>query len=142
SRVQTFLAGLRERGRAAQAIDPAREWYTKKELATLLGVKPCAIPPLVRRHKLEAGGHGKARRHPRATAQALHGLGTRGRSIKTTNLYLDAIKGFVAWMVQDRRLPDNPLAHLSGGNVKLDRRHDRQTLSEAQLVSVLRAAEG
>src|SRR5262249_28931520 len=31
-------------------------------------------------------------------------------------------------------------AHLEGGNVKLDRRHDRQTLAEAQLAAVLRAA--
>ena len=46
---------------------------------------------------------------------------SRGRSIKTSNLYLDAIKGFLAWMVQDRRAADNPLAHLSGGNDPIPR---------------------
>jgi hypothetical protein len=63
-----------------------------------------------------------------------HVLRTRGRSIKTSNLYLGAVKSFCAWLVQDRRTADNPLAHIEGGNVKLDRRHDRQTLSgRAQL---------
>src|SRR5207247_5976728 len=33
------------------------------------------------------------------------------------------------WMVKDRRMPDNPLAHMTSGNVKLDRRHDRRPLS-------------
>jgi integrase len=35
---------------------------------------------------------------------------------------------------------DNPLAHLSGGNVKLDRRHDRRPLSAEELHCVLGAA--
>jgi integrase len=142
SRVQAFMAELRERGRPVQPLDPGKELYTKKELAALLGVKPCAVPPLVRRHRLQAEGKGKARRFPRATAEALHALRARGRSIKTSNLYLDAVKAFVGWLVQDRRLQENVLAHLAGGNVKLDRRHDRQTLSEGQLAAILRAAEG
>ena len=55
------------------------------------------------------------------------------KSIKTANLYLDAVKQFANWMVADRRMPDNPFEHLSGGNVKLDRRHDRRTLSLDEL---------
>jgi integrase len=140
SRVQQYLADLRERRRTLPPLDPAKVTYAKVELAQLLGVKPPAILALVRRHRLEATGKGKARRYPKTTAEALRSLRTRGRSIKTSNLYLDAIKQFTAWLVQDRRLPDNPLAHLSGGNVKLDRRHDRQTLMADQLCRVIQSA--
>jgi len=140
SAVQKYLARLRDAGRTLPPLDPVKAWYTKKELAAVLGVKLPAIPPMVRRHRLEATGKGKKRRFPKATAEALYALRTRGRSIKTSNLYLDALKAFVAWMVRGKRAADNPLAHLSGGNVKLDRRHDRQTLSEDQLSAILRAA--
>ena len=111
-------------------------------MAALLGVKPSAVPSLVRRHRLDATGNGKARRYPRATVEALRSLRTRGRSIKTSNLYLDAIKQFAAWLVQDRRAADNPLAHLSGGNVKLDRRHDRRPLPLEELRPIFQAARG
>jgi integrase len=140
SRVQQYLANLRERRRALPALDPAQLTYTKAELAGLLGVTASAIPAMVRRHRLAASGYGKARRYPKATVEALRSLRTRGRSIKTSNLYLDAMKQFVAWLVQDRRMPDNPLAHLSGGNVKLDRRHDRRTLTADELRSAIQAA--
>jgi integrase len=73
-------------------------------------------------------------------AEALHALRGRGCSIKTSNLYLDAVKQFVAWLVQDKRLGESPLAHLSGGNVQLDRRHDRRALTFDELVRVLQAA--
>ena len=43
-------------------------------------------------------------------------------------------------MVQDRRLGSNPLEHLVGGDVKLDRRHDRRALSLEQLRNVLNVA--
>jgi integrase len=141
SLLQTFLAELREQPGPAVGIDPAKREYTKKELATMLGVKPTAIRPLVRRHNLKATGNGKARRYPRATAEALLSLRrSRSKSIKTCNLYLAAIKQFCRWMVDDRRMPNNPLVHLSGGNVKMDRRHDRRPLSAKELRSVLDAA--
>jgi integrase len=140
SRVQTFLAELREHPGPAVGIDPAKQKYSKKELAALIGVKPTAIGPLVRRYQLKATGNGKARCYPRATVEALLSLRRRGKSIKTSNLYLAAIKQFCRWMVDDRRMPNNPLAHLSGGNVKLDRRHDRRPLSAKELRSVLGAA--
>src|SRR5262249_39130369 len=97
SRVQQYLANLRERRRALPALDPAQLTYTKAEVAGLLGVPASAIPAMVRRHRLAASGYGKARRYPKATVEALRSLRTRGRSIKTSNLYLDAMKQFVAW---------------------------------------------
>jgi integrase len=140
SRVQHFLASLRERKHALAPLDPAKPTYTKAELTAMLGVKAAAIPEMVRRHCLEALGSGKARRYPQATALALRSLRVRGRSIKTSNLYLDAIKAFCNWLVRDRRMPDNPLAHLSGGNVKLDRRHDRRMLTATELRSTISSA--
>jgi integrase len=140
SRVQSYLAELRERPRALPPFDPEKAAYTKAELAGLLGVKASAVPALVRQHRLQATGNGKARRYPRETAEALRSLRTRGRSIKTSNLYLDAMKQFAAWLVQDRRTAENPLTHLSGGNVKLDRRHDRRALPADELRAVILAA--
>ena len=52
---------------------------------------------------------------------------------QTSNHYLSAVKQFARWLVADRRTAVNPLAHLEGGNVKLDRRHDRRELSDDEL---------
>jgi integrase len=140
SRVQQYLARLREQRRALPPLDSEKAAFTRQELAALLGLKPCAVSSLVSRHHLAATGYGKARRYPKGTAEALCALRSRGRSIKTSNLYLDAIKGFTAWLVQDRRAADNPLVHLSGGNVKLDRRHDRRAIPLDELRAVFEAA--
>src|SRR5262249_17918770 len=114
-------------------LDSAKEEYTKKELALALGVKPSAIPPLVHRHRLPTVGQGPKRRFPRETVEALRDRASRGRSIQTSNFYLAAIKQFCRWLVKDRRTGDNPLAHLEAGNVRVDRRHDRRELEEAEL---------
>ncbi len=140
SRVQRYLADLRDHRHALPPFDPGKLSYTKRELGQMLGVSPAAIPALVRRHRLDATGNGKARRYPKATAEGLRSLRSRGRSIKTSNLYLEAVKQFSLWLVQDRRMADNPLAHLSGGNVKLDRRHDRRALLLSELREILSAA--
>jgi integrase len=122
------------------AFDPTKGEYTRKELAKLLGVSVHAITPMIRLHKLDATGENRKRRYPRSTAEALLAMRSRGKSIKTSNGYLAAIKQFCHWLVQDRRTGDNPLAHLSGGNVKLDRRHDRRALSSEELTSLLKTA--
>ncbi len=140
SRVQEFVAGLPECLRPGPALDAGKEWYTKAELAGLLGVKPGAVPPLVRRHGMEATGNGKARRYPKATAVALLSSRSKGSSVRTSNFYLGAVKQFCRWMVRDRRMADNPLAHLAGGNEKVDRRHDRRPLSLDELCAVFQAA--
>src|SRR5262245_10217638 len=56
---------------------------------------------------------------------------------QTSNHYLAAIKQFARWLVKVRRTAENPLAHLEGGNVRLDRRHERRELSEDELVHLL-----
>jgi len=140
SAVEAFLAGLRQQGRPVGDLDPAKEWYTRVELAAILRTKPAAVTSLMKRHRLAAEGNGKRRRFPKTTAESLHQLHAQGRSIKTINLYLASVKQFAAWLVRDKRVGDNPLADLEGGNVELDRRHDRQTLSEQQLSTILQAA--
>ena len=61
------------------------------------------------------------------------GRGESGLSVQTTNHYLAATKAFAAWMVRDSRVSENPLIHLQGGNVKLDRRHDRRAFTPDEL---------
>jgi integrase len=139
-RVQTFIGELRRCGKPSGSLVSGQEWYSKAELAKVLGVKPPAVPAAVRRHRLRAVGKGKARRYPRHTAEALLVLRGRGRSIKTANLHLAAMKQFSRWLVRDRRMAEDPLVHLSGGNVQLDRRHDRRALPTEELTAILQAA--
>jgi integrase len=138
--VQRFLGELRDRNPVLPPLDVEKDMYTKRETAAAVGVKISAVTALIRRHRLAATGQGKARRYPKATVEALRAARSRGRSIKTSNLYLDAVKQFAAWLVQDRRADENPLAHLAGGNVKVDRRHDRQTISAEDLRLIVKTA--
>ena len=54
-------------------------------------------------------------------------------SAQTYNHYLQAIKQFCKWMVQDRRAIESPLEHLQGINVKADLRHDRRSLEPDEI---------
>jgi site-specific recombinase XerD len=65
-----------------------------------------------------------------------------GTSIQTSNHYLRAVKQFTRWLVRDRRAPDDPLAFIAMLNVATDRRHDRRPFSEAELTSIVNAANG
>ena len=140
SRVQQYLAELREQGRPMPSLDPTKEWFTRDELARAVGVKPTTVCTLVRRHGLEAAGKGKARRFPQATVLALQKRLGRGTGIQTMNYYLREIKAFCRWLVKDRRMAENPLTHMKGGNARQDRRHDRRPLSLDELRSVIQAA--
>ena len=66
----------------------------------------------------------------------------RGISAQTSNWYLQAIKGFCAWMVREGRAPENPLADLQGLNVRADRRHERRALTPQECRTLLNAARG
>jgi len=68
----------------------------------------------------------------------------RGLSAQTYNFYIQAMKQFCRWVVQDRRAVESPVAHLQGMNVKTDRRHDRKALEVDQarrLLETTAAAE-
>jgi len=139
SKVQRFLADLRQQGRDIPALDPSKAEYTKKELAALLGIGTDALNRLVTRHRLDSTGAGRARRFPMATALALRERLTRPPGMQTANHYLAAIKSFTRWLVQRGRLARNPLDTLRGGNVRKDLRHDRRTLPLPELTRLFGA---
>ncbi|MHB9070495.1 MAG: tyrosine-type recombinase/integrase, partial [Sedimentisphaerales bacterium] len=58
-------------------------------------------------------------------------------SLQSQNFYLKSCQQFCRWLVQDRRTSDNPLQHLTGKNVKLDRRHERRALSADEVRRLL-----
>jgi integrase len=140
SRVQVWLATLRDAGRDLPPLPPSVDLFTLKQTAAALGCGPAAVRKLVSRHNLAAQGSGKARRFPRATVEALQQHFRRGRSMETSNRYLQAIKQFCRWMLRDGRMAENPLAYLEAGNVKVDRRHDRRELDADELRRLLGAA--
>jgi integrase len=71
----------------------------------------------------------------------LAGLREAGRSVASSNHYLQAIKMFTRWLLRDRRTNDDRLAHLSKMNVELDRRRIRRPLSMDEFGRILQAAE-
>ncbi len=139
SRAMDWLADLRRKGRPRAELPAGQEWFTVRDAARLLGVKPASVGTAVRRNRLAARGDGKARRLPRATVEALQDRTARGACVQTTNDYLSALKSFGRWMVKDRRMADNPFAHLEGGNARVDRRHDRRELEIDELRRLLAA---
>ena len=70
---------------------------------------------------------------PTAIQQYLSDRRKQGLSIQTSNYYLQAIKQFFRWMVQDQRISESPLEHLKGINVRTDRRHDRRSLEPDEI---------
>jgi len=62
-----------------------------------------------------------------------------GISAQTFNFYLQTMKQFCKWMVQDQRASESPLEHLKGLNVHTDRRHDRRTLEPDEVRRLLEA---
>jgi len=61
----------------------------------------------------------------------------KGISAQTFNFYLQALKEFCRWMVQDRRASESPVQHLKGLNVRTDRRHDRRALTADEIRRLL-----
>ena len=78
---------------------------------------------------------------PSTVASYLRERRQAGLGIQTSNHYLAAIKSFANWLVKDRRLPSNPLAHLEKLNAKLDIRRVRRALSVDEIRRLVAAAE-
>ncbi len=64
-----------------------------------------------------------------------------GLSVASSNHYLVAVKSFGHWLVKDRRSPENPFAHLSRLNARVDVRHERRALTQKELEGLIGAAE-
>jgi integrase len=140
SAVAEFLHGLR-RDPPRPELPPGQELFTKAEMMAALGdCRPTALARILRREKLSAQGKGKARRYPRPTVEALQDRYCRGLGIATSNGYTLAIKGFTKWLVKDGRTGADPLTALSCLNAKVDVRHGRRALPEAELRILLAAA--
>jgi integrase len=77
--------------------------------------------------KLQDAGHGKGRTQSRGRGSVGEG---KGVSAQTRNHYLASVRQFTAWLVDEQRLPADPLAGLKGVSVSGDRRHDRRVPSD------------
>jgi integrase len=129
--VVEFIASLRQTpGRPRVPLDPAQEWYTKAEMVAVLDIHPASVSRLLRRDGLTGQGEGKARRYPRATVEALQERLCEGTGVTTCNHYLGAIKSFARWLARERRIPADPLSHLSRRNSDVDVRRPRRALRE------------
>ena len=138
--VVEYLGALLRQTPALPPLDPAKEWWTRKELAALLGIQAGAVTALVTRHRLPAEGNGKRRRYPKETAVFLYSSAAAPVGPRTVNAYLTSLKSFAHWLVRDRRLPSDPLAGLTRWNEAEDVRHARRALPPAELVGLLQAA--
>ena len=65
--------------------------------------------------------------------------GEKGKSVQTSNFYLQAVKQFCRWMAQNRRASESPIAHMRRMNVKVDRRHDRVSFEVDEVRRLLTA---
>jgi integrase len=61
-------------------------------------------------------------------AADLRTLGERGRSARTIQAHLTAIKGFTKWLSAHHKLPRDPLVSVTKPNPKVDRRRARRML--------------
>ena len=138
-RVELALASLRSDD-GHRPVVPDQPQFTKAEAAALLGVSPVAFQALVRRHRLPAVGAGKARRYPRGSVAFLADRRPGGRGVQTMNHWLDAVKSFTRWLVENGRLAANPLLRLKGGNTRLDPRHRRGELTATEVSALVRTA--
>ena len=60
-----------------------------------------------------------------------------GLGVSTSNHYLQAIKGFLNWMVADGRTDENPLSHIKRLNANADKRHERRALAIEELCHLI-----
>jgi site-specific recombinase XerC len=63
--------------------------------------------------------------------------GDNGLSPQTPNYYLQSIKQFCRWMVQDGRASESPVIHLSKTNARTVRRHERRALEPDEMRRLL-----
>jgi integrase len=76
-----------------------------------------------------------------AVQEALAGLQASGKSPRTCNAYLRAVKGFSRWLWRDGRLPVDVLAPLTGFNEAVDQRRQRRAFTRDELARLIEATE-
>lgn len=60
--------------------------------------------------------------------------------VATSNHHLAAVRSFTRWLVRDRRMPSDPLSHLSRLNPKADVRRERRPLDAKEFAAFIAAA--
>ena len=78
---------------------------------------------------------------PSAVQVAIGAVRESGLSLQTCNDNMRAVKQFGRWLWRDGRAREHVLAHLTGDNVALDRRHDRRALTDDELARLIQTAE-
>jgi integrase len=139
SAVVDFLAGLRTQDTERVPLPVGQEEFTKAELVALVGLHPGGLYRLMRIMGLTATGKGRKRRYGRAVVAALQERLRQGRGPATCNHYLAAVKGFTRWLARGRRVPADPLGHLSGQNADVDVRRRRRALREESFARFVEA---
>jgi integrase len=139
SAVEEHLAALRS-GPAARELPPGLPRLTLAEVAGVLGVTPDSVRRLENRGGLTGEGRGEKRTYAREDVQALLAARSRGVGAETSNHYLQSVKALTRWMVRNRRLPTDPLSHLSALNTDTDRRHERRAAAPGDFGRFLDAA--
>lgn len=128
--VGLFLScGLRP-GKSGLPFGTPQETYTLKDAAGVLHVSRQTVRDLIEQHGLPVLGKGKSRRYPLATIKALWDRRQEMASVATQNYYRREMKSFCTWMVNNQRMPHNPLAAERSQNVQADRRHGRRSLTQ------------
>jgi excisionase family DNA binding protein len=138
ARAAEWLNALRRDG--SPAALPAGDSFSPAKAAELLGVSGAAIRATINRLKLPATGHGKARRFPRSTVEALVANRARGCAPETVNHYVRAVRGFFRWLIRAKRIGSNPLESLSLVNAAVDVRRARRELTADELRRLFDAA--
>jgi site-specific recombinase XerC len=78
--------------------------------------------------------------NPDAVADWLAAKRQRGMSAQTSNHYLTRLRSFGRWLVKRHRLATNPFEDVATVEVAPDRRHERGTLSHAEIDALVAAA--
>ncbi len=65
---------------------------------------------------------------------------TEGMSARTRNSHVQAVAGFCSWAVNNQRLASNPLARIGKADEKSDKRRQRRSLTELELIRLLEMA--
>jgi hypothetical protein len=78
---------------------------------------------------------------PERIQAALARLRDAGKSHQTVNHYRAALRAFVRWAMEKDRLRDNPMRGVKGYNPEEDLRHERRSLTDAELARLVAAAE-
>jgi site-specific recombinase XerD len=78
---------------------------------------------------------------PSRVSRWLADLRAKGRSVRTSNAYLIAIKSFSRWIVRERRAKEDALSHLQRLNAETDVRRRRRVLTPDELDRLVAAAQ-